>query len=119
MTGRISMTSSSESRSSCVASVSLRITSTDSATTSSSRSSWPTFFGARTSSSRLGLRSSTFMGAPRIGPATGLLDPPAGDDLEGVAGLDRGAIQDLFLVACEAAEDAHAAGHDTEDEPPA
>ena len=48
-------------RSSWVASVSLRITSTDSGTTSRSRSSCATLCGAGTSSSRRGLRNRTFM----------------------------------------------------------
>jgi hypothetical protein len=57
------------------------------------------------------------MGQPRIGGTPGLLDSAAGDDLEGVAGLDRGAIQDLFFVTCEATEDADTAAHDPDDQP--
>ena len=76
MTGRISTTSSSCRRSSWVASVSLRITSTDSGTMSRSRRSCATLCGAGTSSSRRGLRKSDLSWCGAQGTGGGRRSPP-------------------------------------------
>ena len=122
-TGRISTTSSSRSRSSWVASVSLRITSTDSGMTRG----------------RAGAADVAGRGNVELAPRVAQDDPhddakrtgarvkgrgrgrratsSGGHDLEDVAGFDHRAVQDLLVVARDVLEEPEPTGHDPDDEP--
>src|SRR5665213_358110 len=127
MTGLISTTSSSCRCSSCVASVSLRMTITDSGTMSSSRSKRPTFRGAATSISRLGFRRTTLTRRRSPAgyrhhrtatvPAARSLPLRTGNHFEHVAHFDRRAVEHLFFVARDAVKYPQASRDDSDQQP--
>src|SRR5262249_10527300 len=101
VTGRISMTSASANRASRVTSVSPWITSTDSALSSSRSRSAETVSGPRTSTSRRGLRSTTFTPSQATGRYLGcsrrvvLCFGRDRSNLQALAGFELGLVHDL------------------------
>src|SRR5215211_379412 len=121
VTGRISTTSVSDSRASRVTSVSPWMTSTDSGLTSSCSSSAETVSGPGISTSRRGLRSTTFTTSQGTGRSSTKALRVSGNrsDLEPLARLELGPVHGLRTFGQHALRKREQTGGDPGDQPPA